>query len=49
MFDLINVFPVLTEYLLLPPLGVELESVGLVYAHLHIVDFVGLSPRLIDL
>ncbi len=49
MFDLINVFPVLTEHLLLPPLGVELESVRLVYAHLHIIDFVGLSPRLIDL
>ena len=49
VFDLIDVFPVLTEHLLLPPLGVELQSVRLLDAQLHIVDLVGLSPRLVDL
>lgn len=49
VFDLINIFPILTEHLLLPPLGIQLQSVCLVDAHLDIIDFVGLPPRLIYL
>jgi hypothetical protein len=49
VFDFIDVFPVLTEHLLLPPFRVKLESVCLLYAHLHIINFVCLPPRLVDL
>ena len=49
VFDFVNVLPVLTKLLLLPPLCVQLKSVRLFNAQLHLGDFVGLSSRQIGL